>query len=366
MGVTEILADLIRINSVNPEWGGPGEMEVAAYVKRFFEARGVEVWQTEVLPGRANVTAKIPGNPGSRRIVLEAHMDTVSTGDMEIPPFEPEIRDGKIYGRGSVDVKVGLAAMMHAVVEVKDPSCEIWLAAVIDEEHAYRGVLGLIEELPHAAAAIVAEPTENRIVRANKGVLRWRIRTRGKAAHSAKPHLGKNAIYEMARVLEIVENENERLAAKTHPLVGAATCSVGTIRGGTQVNVVPDSCEITIDRRMLPGEKADTILAEFGSALEGFNAEILPPDLVDEAMETAEKEDVVRYAREVLTELGGNPETVGVPFGCDVTKLSRAGIPGIIFGPGSIDQAHAAVEFVELAQVELAANFYRRFLENFH
>ena len=285
---------------------------------------------------------------------------------MEIAPFDPDIRDGKLFGRGSVDVKAGLAAMMHAVARTESPpSCEVWLAAVIDEEHAYRGVLGLIEKLPGSEAAVVAEPTGNRIVRANKGVLRWRINTRGKAAHSAKPGLGRNAIFEMAKVLEKIEKHNMELAKRRHPLVGESTCSVGMIEGGTQVNIVPESCEITLDRRLLPGEKSEEVMGEYEELLRGIDCEIEDPFLSDEAMETPEEAEVVQVAGRVLKELDGNPEPIGVPFGCDVTKLSRAGIPGIIFGPGSIDQAHAAVEFVELDQLELAAQFYARLIDSF-
>ncbi|MDF1756200.1 MAG: M20 family metallopeptidase [Verrucomicrobiales bacterium] len=365
MDVVSILSDLVRINSVNPEWNGPGEAQVAGYVRQFFEDRHFDVWVDEVLPGRPNVYIRVPGKHPSRRLVLEAHMDTVSVAGMVIPPFEPTIKDGKLYGRGSVDVKSGLAGMMYAVSEVKDPNSEIWLAAVIDEEHAYRGVLGLIDQLPGADACIVAEPTENRIVRANKGVLRWKIRTLGKAAHSAMPHLGKNAIYEMAKVISRIEKDNERLAGTVHPLVGPATCSVGTISGGTQVNIVPEHCEIRLDRRLLPGEKADEVLSDYKELLADLEVEMLPPDLIDEAMETPEDAGIVSVSRSVLEKLSGNPEPIGVPYGCDVTKLSRAGIPGIIFGPGSIEQAHGAIEYVEIDQLERAAQFYTEMIRSF-
>ncbi len=365
MGVADILAELVRINSVNPEWGGPGELEVANWLKHYFETHDIEVSTNEVLPNRPNLIARIPGRNSDRRIVLESHMDTVHADDMDIPPFDPEIRDGKLYGRGSVDVKSGLAAMAYAVTKIKNPPCEVWLAAVIDEEHAYRGVLGLIDSLSGADAAIVAEPTQNRIVTANKGVLRWKIRTHGKAAHSAKPHLGKSAIMEMAKVLKAINEDSLRLAEKAHPLVGVPTCSIGTIKGGTQVNIVPDFCEINVDRRMLPGERASQVLAEYGALLEGIDAELLPPDLTDEAMETSLDSKIVKASQAAIDELGGTSEPLGVPFGCDATKLSRAGIPSIIFGPGSIDQAHAATEFVELAQVEFAAKFYEKVIMNF-
>ena len=196
--VIETLADLIRIDSVNPEWSGPGEARVADYIRDYFATESVETIEREVLPGRRNVIARLPGRDPSRRIVFEAHMDTVSVNSMTIPPFDPKIENGKMFGRGSCDVKSGLATMMHALRDVsrsgKTPLCEVWLAAVVDEEHAYHGVLDLIDQLREdgvqTCAAVVAEPTECRVVRANKGVLRWHIETRGVTAHSSCPRPG--------------------------------------------------------------------------------------------------------------------------------------------------------------------------------
>ena len=371
MDVIDILSELVKINSVNPEWGGPGEGRIAKWVRTYLEDEGLEVSETEVLPGRPNIIAKIAGKNPGKRLVLETHMDTVATAGMTIDPFAPEIREGRLYGRGSVDVKAGLAAMMHAITNLKEtPECEVWFAAVADEEHAYRGVLSLIDELPELpsgerASAVVAEPTENRVVRANKGVLRWKVRTQGEAAHSAKPWLGKSAILEMAKVLGRIEADELRLDKNPHPLLGPATCSVGLIQGGSQVNVVAEHCEISLDRRLLPGEEGAAVLEEYRGLLSGLDFEMDLPELCDEAMETPADASIVRTASEVLSAMGGDPEPCGVPFGCDVTKLSRAGIPGIIFGPGSIDQAHASVEYVETSQVEFAAVFYGELIARF-
>src|ERR1700761_5262653 len=163
MPLFDTLADLVRIESVNPAYGGPGEAEAARYVRRFFDQRGIETWEQEVFPGRPNVIARLPGRDPGRRIVLEAHTDTVSVQGMQIPPFEPRIENGRMYGRGSCDTKAGLAGMMHAVAslheEGRQPPCEVWLAAVVDEEHTYRGVVSLCEGLT-GDAALVAEPTD--------------------------------------------------------------------------------------------------------------------------------------------------------------------------------------------------------------
>src|SRR5580692_12117841 len=159
----ETLTALVHINSVNCSYeGGPGEREIATWIRRFFEQRGIEVWEQEVFPGRPNVIARLPGRDPTRRVILEAHTDTVSVKGMTIPPFEPRVEDGKMYGRGSCDTKAGLAAMMHAVAGLHadgiQPPCEVWLAAVVDEEFSYRGVVKLCEGLG-GQAAIVAEPT---------------------------------------------------------------------------------------------------------------------------------------------------------------------------------------------------------------
>lgn len=374
--VLSILADLVRINSINLAYdNGRPEAEIGEYVKKFFERTGLETWEQEVAPGRPNRIGRLPGR-GQGRVILEAHMDTASINGMTIPPFEPEIRDGKLYGRGSCDTKAGLAAMMDAVASLHErgevPPCEVWLSAVSDEEFAFTGVTKLCEGLT-ADAAIVAEPTELRNIVATKGVLRWRIRTRGKAAHSSKPHLGVNAIEHMAQVVLAIGAENTKLAAQApHPLLGPGTLNVGVIGGGVQVNFVPDGCVVEIDRRLLPGERIADVLAhhermldELRARIPGFDAIQEQPMLADEALETPGDSPVASTAGRVLHAMGLDGTPAGVPYGSDASKLARIGVPCIVFGPGSIDQAHAAVEWVDCGQVEQAAEFYRRFLMEF-
>ncbi len=374
--VINTLAELVRIPSVNPAYeGGVSEAGVVAWLREFCRIRGIETWETEVFPGRPNLIARLPGRDPRRRVVLEAHTDTVSVKGMTIPPFDPVIDGGLLYGRGSCDTKAGLAAMLHAMASLKEekfvPTCEVWLAAVVDEEFSYRGVVKLCEGLT-AHAAIVAEPTELRLVVASKGVLRWRIRVRGKAAHSSKPHLGINAIEHMARVVLAIHEDGERLAAKNHPLTGPATCNVGVISGGVQVNFVPDECVIELDRRLLPGEKAADALTEYQSLLDGVAsrhpgliAEMEAPILTDEGLDTPSDAAPARLGGEILREMGLNGDPAGVPFGSDASKLSRQGVPSLVFGPGSIDRAHGAVEYVEVEEVLKAEFFFREFLRRF-
>jgi acetylornithine deacetylase len=303
-------------------------------------------------------------------------MDTVSILGMDIPPFEPRIEKNRLWGRGSCDTKAGLAAMLYAlktVSAVGPPSCTIMLAATVDEEYAFRGVSHLIDSGIKADAAVVSEPTGLDVVIAHKGCLRWRILTRGKAAHSSKVHLGLNAISKMAGVIQAIDTRLvPTYSRKCHPLLGTATLNIGMIEGGIQVNTVPDRCAIEVDRRMLPGESKDSVWAEFAEVLSGLRdadpalqVEMEEPKLYSVPLETDEREHVVRVAQEACRETTGRGITAGVPYGTDASKLSRVGIPSIVLGPGNIDQAHSSVEFVDLDQVTQAAEIYARMMLSF-
>ena len=369
----ETLADLVRINSVNPAYpDGALESAMAAYIQEFFEKRGVEVSQQCVFPGRPNVVARLPGRDPSGRIVFEAHTDTAGVSGMTIPPFEPHLQDGRLYGRGACDTKAGVAAMMHAVASLAEdriqPRCEVVFAGTADEEYSYRGVVKLCEGL-RADAAIVSEPTSLRLVVATKGCLRFRIRVQGRAAHSAKPHLGVNAISHMARLIAALEEDAMTLDGRPHVLLGPPTFNIGTIHGGSQVNIVPDSCVIEIDRRLVPGEELEQVwrsycgvVANLKHSIPGFAAVVEEPMLQDLPLETATSEPVATVASQVLANLGLNSEAIGVPYGSDASKLARAGIPSVVLGPGTIDQAHAASEFVDCDEVRKACAFYRQFI----
>jgi acetylornithine deacetylase len=223
-----------------------------------------------------------------------------------------------------------------------------------------------------AEAAIIAEPTLLQPVIASKGLVRWKIETVGKAAHSAKPHLGINAIEHMAALVAAIQQDTLALSEKTHPLLGPATCNIGVIRGGVQVNFVPDSCEIEIDRRLLPGEDRDEVLAHYQTLVDsvaslhpGMQAIMHPPMLSDRPLETDAKAPAVQTMVGILSDIGLDATLIGVPFCSDASKFGALGIPSIILGPGSIDQAHAAVEFIECDQVIRAAEIYRQFMIQF-
>jgi acetylornithine deacetylase/succinyl-diaminopimelate desuccinylase family protein len=372
------LGDLISINSVNPGYpGGRGEGRVAEYVGEFFRRNSIPFEFQKVFDGRPNVIAKLAGASGCPTLIFEAHMDTASELGMSIEPFQPVRKNNLMYGRGSCDTKGGLAAMMHALKAVHEaglrPRASTVLVAAVDEEHSFRGIVKFVEGGVEAEGGVVAEPTSLEIVVASKGVLRWRVHTRGRAAHTAKPHLGINAVTKMAKVILAI---NERLEPsyklRQHPLLGSPALTVGTIRGGIQVNQVPESCTVEIDRRLLPGETKDTVwkelqdlISEMQSDDPELRVEMDPPMLEDQAMETPASARVAQIACAVSQALRGVGRLVGVPYGSDASKLSRAGVPSIILGPGSIDRAHAAEEYVELDQVACAAEMYARIILGF-
>jgi acetylornithine deacetylase/succinyl-diaminopimelate desuccinylase family protein len=366
----ETLSDLVRIQSINPAYeGGLGEAELQQYVAERFRAVDLETFEQEVFEGRSNVIGILPGRDRNRRIVFEAHGDTVGIEGMTIEPFCAEIRNGRLFGRGACDTKGGMAAMMHAVIDLKRsgvvPHCDVWVAAVVDEEYTYRGVVRLCENLS-ASAAVIAEPTDMRLVSASKGCLRFRIRVGGKAAHSSKPHLGVNAIQGMMRVLRALEIDEDRLERICHPLVGKATWNVGRIEGGTQVNVVPADCVVEVDRRLIPGEdptrvksQYERLLVDLRNESPTLDATLEEPFLTDWPLDTASDSNVVKLLSEILKNRKLPSEPSGAAFGSDASKFAQAGIPSLILGPGSIDQAHTADEYVDIDQVEEALLVYR-------
>jgi acetylornithine deacetylase/succinyl-diaminopimelate desuccinylase-like protein len=370
--VVTLLRDLIALESVNPAYagGGAGEAAVADYVAAWGAARGLTVARQPVLPGRDNVvlTLTVPG--ATHTLLLEAHMDTVALAPMGERALRPEIRDGRLYGRGACDTKGSLAAMLAALAALQREraalSTNVVLLAAVDEEHAFRGILAYIASGLPVDAAVVGEPTDLRAVIAHKGCVRGRIMVRGRAAHSAEPARGVSAIDGMAEVLLALRDLPPRLRERRHPLLGTPTWSVGLIEGGAGVNIVPEQCTITYDRRTLPGEEpeaalaeVDRILAVVQAARPDLTVERAAPDLVSEALDTPADAAVVLAVRAACRRAGLQDAPIGVPYGTDASKLwRRRGVPSVVCGPGAIAQAHGADEFVPLDQLRLAVQVY--------
>ena len=374
--VLSMLQDVVQIDSVNPALpgGGSGEGDMVDYIEQFFTALEIPCQRRQVLEGRSNILATLKGQDPGRILLFECHMDTASAEIMTIPPLEPHIREGLLYGRGSCDTKAGGVAMMLAMKQLKEanikPPLSIVYAGAVDEEHLMRGSRALAADL-RPEAIVVAEPTDLEVICAHKGVVRFHLTVRGRAAHSSKPHLGINAISKMARLLNQIETAlTESYAQREHPLVGPPTYSAGTIEGGSQVNFVPDRCRVAIDCRTVPGDSSASTLAEFQAIVDRATAEDPELDaLVDlpfftcGPVGTAEDTAIVRAALAACRAALGSGTTGGVPFATDGSAFSEQKVPTIILGPGSIDQAHAAVEWVECAQVEKAVEVYRGIME---
>ncbi|WP_238178215.1 M20 family metallopeptidase [Paenibacillus contaminans] len=367
--VTQILQDLVRIPSVNPNFeGGVPERDMADYVEAFLSRLGLASERREVRPDRPNVIGILPGiSADAPGLLLEAHMDTVQIANMTIDPYGAEIRDGKLYGRGACDTKASLAAMLAALEWFVEngikPPVPVYLAATVDEEVNFLGVLDVLESGHRLAAAVVGEPTGLHAVVAHKGVVRCMIETIGVSAHSSKPEEGVNAISGMMKVVHHIDRTmSERLQGAFHPLVGRPTLSVTEITGGVAPNTIPERCLIKIDRRTVPGEDSDQVWREIQEELTRFAQEdgtlkliVHPPFVLDYAMDTSPDSEIVRLVTAKAAEKIGEVRTHGVPYGTDASKLTRVGIPSVVFGPGSIDQAHTKDEWVELKQVALAA-----------
>lgn len=368
----KLLAELIALPSVNPAFLPPGhphagEKNCADFLAATAAKAGLEI---EVLADghqRSNVIARLrPRTKIKQTILLAPHLDTVGAEDSQ---FIPQSKNGRLHGRGACDTKGSVAAMLTALCELAEAKSrpqqtEIVFAGLIDEEHAQAGSRALAASGFKADLAIVGEPTKLQVVTAHKGSLWLQLETRGKAAHGATPQFGKNAVHEMARVVEFLETDYAaQLRRQKHRLLGTATVNVGKISGGTQPNIVPDSCVIAVDRRTLPGETEAGVCREIAALLQAkkLTATIsntkLAPAL---ALETNPKLPLVRQFFQSV----GQSQPVGVDYFCDAAVLSAGGIPSVVFGPGGIAQAHTADEWISLAQLERGKNLLRCFLNS--
>lgn len=369
--VVSLTRDLVRIRSVNPAYpGGNGEADVARYVERWGQNAGFMVTRQPVSPGRDNILVTLPVANAPATLLFEAHMDTVALDPMGEAGLEPIVRDGKLYGRGACDTKGSLAAMMTAMEQLRERHDElrvnVTLLASVDEEYAFTGVLGFIASDAPATYAVVGEPTDLRVVVAHKGCVRGTIHTLGRAAHSSEPERGLNAIDAMADVIATLRELSPRLGKRSHPLLNSPTFSVGVIEGGTGVNIVPERCTIQYDRRTLPGERTEDVLAELDALLDVVRQqrpdiviERPAPRLISEGLDTPPDTEIAQIAKDACIARGLDGTPLGVNYGSDASKLQhRRGIPAIVLGPGSITQAHGDNEFVPVSALQQAAHIY--------
>lgn len=370
--VIKLLCDLVAINSVNANLqGGVGEADLGDAVAGYLSALGCHVERREVGPGQFNVFASLPHAPhGLPSLLLEAHMDTVPLEPMP-GALQPRVADGRVYGRGACDTKGSLAGMLYAFkLLTENPeavSCRPILMAAVDEEWSQTGIRAYAQSQPKLDGAVVGEPTNLSPVIVHKGCVRWRVRTAGKAAHTSRPAEGNNAIYQMVEFINqfrlVVEGG---LSAKAHPLAGPPTATIAVIHGGLQVNIVPDSCYVEIDRRTVPGENVEAILAEVDDLIRRierdnphFHIVREEPFVVSPYLDTSAASAVAQCALSACVNILGEAEFGAVSYGSDASRIAEmACVPAVVLGPGSIAQAHTADEWVPVEEVVRGAEIY--------
>lgn len=369
----DLLREMIGIDSVNGALGGrsAAESQLASYLEAQARSFGLRVERSPV-PGHAdNLIITAASSSPAQWLLFECHMDTVGVDGMSGDPFDGHVRDERIGGRGACDAKGAGSAMLWALRRFLTAGYRpnnIALLFTVDEEIGRAGIDAFVDALPGLAwrpwGAVVGEPTSLQPVVAHKGVMRWTIRTSGKAAHSSDPTQGRSAIRAMMPVLEALEGRYIPELTGSHPLAGAAAASVNVIRGGTSINAIPASCEIGLDRRTLPGEDPASISADIQAILAGVRAghpelevEADPP-LVLPALDSVDGGAFAAHVGRILERIGLSAEPCGAGYGSDAGTLAAAGIPTVVLGPGDIIHAHGADEWVGVAELDRAVDVY--------
>ena len=376
LGVIALLRELIQAPSYI---GLPRQEEQAvAVLAEYFEKHEIEFSTTEVRPGRPNLSATVRGPKPGGHLILCGHTDTVAPNTITtMAPFGAEMRAGRIYGRGAVDMKGPVATMAAALVALKNfhllEKGQVTLAAVIDEEMESLGAEALIYSGIAGDGAIVGEPTSNQIAIGHKGLEWLEIEFLGKATHGGTREKGVNAISAAARFMRIIEDElTPQLQARYHPVLGAPTINLGTIRGGDQPSTVAARCAIQLDRRWVPAETIDQvfgeleeILASVRNAIPGLKTELrrVPGGMATMAhgpLEIAADHPLVRACQKAREEIYGDAGALtAFPAWTDAALLSReAKIPCLVCGPGDLSLAHSAEESIAISEVEEAVPLY--------
>jgi len=366
--VVELLQDLVSIPSVNPQ-GNPGteytgEQALGDYVADFLRRLGAEVSLQHVEIGRPNVVASFTPDKPAAHLAFAPHLDTVSVAGMTIQPFDPAIEEGKLYGRGATDTKGPMAAALWAVHQwalspARAHSRIRWsFLALMGEEAGNDGAHALASKGFSSDLMLVLEPTQLGVVTAHKGALWLEIHTSGVACHGSTPEKGRSAIYAMRRVLEVIEEKIiPDMTRRTHAKLGPPTLNVGTISGGSKINIVPDQCRIEIDCRVVSGIDPE----EFRQYLESELQTVAPDVAVrlqrfSAALDTDESLPWVRRLGEQARGF------TTAPWFSDASVLSGPRCPAICIGPGSIAQAHTKDEYILLSDLEEGAEFFQRWI----
>lgn len=361
-----LLKDLVSINSVNPDLvpGGAGEGRIADFCAAWFLERGFEVHRVEAHPGRPSIVGIARGSGGGRSLMFNGHLDTVTIGSYDGDALAPVVRDGKLFGRGSFDMKGGVAAMMVAAARAKERGIrgDILVACVADEEYASFGTEQVVARFK-ADAAIVTEPSHLELTVAHRGFAWFEVTVHGRAAHGSRPELGIDAIAKAGKFLVALEEYDKRLRADpSHPLLKSGSVHASLISGGEEISSYPAECRISLERRTVPGESSASVAVELQAIIDAiatadpaFRAS-LAAGLERPPFEVAETEPVVTALDGIASvHLGSRPVRRGEPFWTDCAILQGAGIPCVMFGADG-GGAHAATEWTTTESVERLAD----------
>jgi acetylornithine deacetylase len=358
--VIALLRELVAINSVNPSLvpGAAGEAAIAAAIADHLRRIGLDVAVQEVAPGRPNVVGVIEGRTAGRTLMFCGHVDTVGVEGMEAP-FDPEIRSGRLYGRGSQDMKGGVAAMIDAARIAAERGFDkgrLIVAAVVDEEFASIGADAIAAAWP-ADGAVVTEPTDLQVAVGHKGFAWIEVETVGRAAHGSRPTDGRDAIMRMGRVLQRLESLDRELQARTpHPIMGTGSLHASIVSGGRELSSYPDRCRLQMERRTVPGETGQSAEAEVKRILQELAAD--DPEFEAAATLTFARppyeldadHPLVQSLLSTARRAGCGTGTIGMSFWTDAAVLASAGIPSVLFGPGGAG-LHSVQEYVTVSDV---------------
>lgn len=369
--VVMLTKKFVQFDTQNP----PGkEKELAQYVEEYLRSLGLKTELLDFLPNRPNLFAEYKVNDKGKKFLFDGHLDTVPVGNSSlwtVDPFSGTLKEGKIFGRGAADMKGSIAAFVHALETLIDSGVElngsVHMLLTSDEEISALGTREFLKKGYSADASIVGEPSCLEVNVAHKGVARWRLKTLGKSTHASTPEEGVNAIYKMAKVLNELEKlaKSYSMSSRQHPLLGKPTLNVGTIVGGTKDNIVPDFCEITIDRRLLPGDRVEEVEREFNQLLSRLASD--DPSLKFELKlyhshnpaETPPNHPFVILANLCVEKVLGERRPVkGFQATTEMSHLVEAGIPSIILGAGDIKVAHTVDEYVLVDELVNCAKIY--------
>jgi acetylornithine deacetylase len=370
--VIELLQKMVGFDTVNSIISGVpnAERPLAIWLEEVAQNAGLHTQRLPIDNDDFNLLVTHESGKEKPWIFFESHLDVVSVDGMTIEPFAAKIENGKMWGRGSCDTKATGAAMLCALREYSSQSSQpnnIGLLFACDEEVTKRGATAFAkQQLPQLGykpvGVIVGEPTMLQPVVAHNGVARITVSTHGVAAHSSDPSKGRSAISAMVKVIELLESEYIPSLTAQHPLTGKAQSSINMIRGGTQFNIIPDHCEIGLDRRLVPGENPADVLPAVQMVLAPLKAQL--PDaqieakvFYDDAPLAPSEGEFTDFVNRVLGDFG-DVEARGVPYGTDASSFALASLPAIVLGPGDIAQAHTKDEWIELTQVEKAVQVY--------